>query len=509
VAVALFCVSAAAVTFVFSQGLTLALGDAEAHLNIARRVLDNREPRYRELGTVWLPFPHVAMLPGAQWDWGWWSGLAGVGPSMAAFLAGGVLFYGALRDGLESRWAGVCGLAVVALNPNVLFLQATPMTEPFQFLSLSGVMYHLVRYRRHATGRRVVWLAACASVGVLTRYEAWALLPVLVALVWLAGGGQRWRHAALLAALLSLAPLYWLAHNYWIWGDALEFYRGPYSAQAIYQRQLAEGMTRYPADGSWTEAARYFGAALRWTSGRWILVAGLAGAAVAVWQGRGWLLAVAVVPPVFYLYSLHASGTPVFVPDLWPHSYYNIRYSLAALPLLAAGAAALIPLVPGRVRGVAAVLLVAVLTLPRLAHRHVDQVICVREALVNSASRRAWTAQAAEFLRGHYRRGDGIFFSFGDLTGAFRTARIPLRESLHEGNELEWLATRGRPELFLRERWVLCREGDAVHEALTAARARGLRYTLAWRLETAEKKAVEIYFRDETGSLLESARRAQ
>src|SRR4051812_19767499 len=47
----------------FANGWILYYGDAEAHLNIARRVIDSRTPGYEQIGTVWLPLPHVLMLP--------------------------------------------------------------------------------------------------------------------------------------------------------------------------------------------------------------------------------------------------------------------------------------------------------------------------------------------------------------------------------------------------------------------------------------------------------------
>ena len=47
------------------------------------------------------------------------------------------------------------------------------------------------------------------------------------------------------------------------------------------------------------------------------------------------------VPPAF-LRAEHAFfGTPIYVPQLWPNSYYNTRYGMAALPLLAFGGAAM------------------------------------------------------------------------------------------------------------------------------------------------------------------------
>ena len=45
------------------RGYTLYYGDAEAHLNLARRVVDSRTPGLSQIGPVWLPLPHLLMLP--------------------------------------------------------------------------------------------------------------------------------------------------------------------------------------------------------------------------------------------------------------------------------------------------------------------------------------------------------------------------------------------------------------------------------------------------------------
>src|ERR1700719_5162959 len=71
-------ISASAVVWCSSRGYTLYYGDAEAHLNIARRVIDSRTPGPEQLGTVWLPLPHLLMLPLVWNDRLWKTGLARV-----------------------------------------------------------------------------------------------------------------------------------------------------------------------------------------------------------------------------------------------------------------------------------------------------------------------------------------------------------------------------------------------------------------------------------------------
>src|SRR5271156_6326878 len=69
------------------NGLLL-YGDAVAHINIARRVFDSRTPGLLQLGTVWLPLPHLLMIPFLLFDSAWRSGVGGSVPSMVAYVLG-------------------------------------------------------------------------------------------------------------------------------------------------------------------------------------------------------------------------------------------------------------------------------------------------------------------------------------------------------------------------------------------------------------------------------------
>ena len=113
----------------FSRGYLLLYGDAVAHLGIARRILDSRNPGLIQLGGVWLPLPHLLMLPFVQkLEW-WQNGLAGALPSLACYIASVAGFYRLARRLLMPRWA-VAATAFYALNPNLLYLATTAMTEP-------------------------------------------------------------------------------------------------------------------------------------------------------------------------------------------------------------------------------------------------------------------------------------------------------------------------------------------------------------------------------------------
>src|SRR5450432_3746043 len=74
--------------FYLRHGDLLLYGDAVAHINIARRVFDSRTPGLLQLGTVWLPLPHLLMIPFLLSDGMWQSGVGGSIPSMAAYVFG-------------------------------------------------------------------------------------------------------------------------------------------------------------------------------------------------------------------------------------------------------------------------------------------------------------------------------------------------------------------------------------------------------------------------------------
>src|SRR6202789_2691757 len=78
-------VSLFSVLFYYRNGDLLLYGDAVAHINIARRVFDSRTPGLLQLGTVWLPLPHLLIIPFIVSNQMWQSGAGGSMPSMAAF----------------------------------------------------------------------------------------------------------------------------------------------------------------------------------------------------------------------------------------------------------------------------------------------------------------------------------------------------------------------------------------------------------------------------------------
>jgi hypothetical protein len=486
-----------ATKYVNQSGWTLYYGDAEAHLDIARRVVDSRNPGYDQLGTVWLPLPHVLMLPFVGNDRLWRSGLAGAIPSSACFVCAGLFLYAALRRAAHSSAVAAASLGVLALNPNLLYLQATPMTETVVLAGLMALLYFTVLFRETQSLAALIGAGIASIAASLGRYEGWFVIPFVAVYFLIAGRKNRIAAALLFSAIAVLGPLYWLGHNWWIYSNPFEFFNGYYAPMSIYHRALAQNMMPYPGDHDWRAAVRYYFMAVRLCVGWATLGIGIAGLAYALARRLFWPVLFAVLPPVFYVWSMDSGNAPIYVPTLWPFSYYNTRYALTALPLLAIAAGSLVLLGSLRWRPWIAAGIVLAAIAPWLIRPQPNELITWKESQVNSITRRAWTTAAASSLGGSYHSGQGVITSFSDLSGILRAAGIPLREALHDGDEPQWMAATTRPDLFLHEEWAVAFSGDTVATAIQRASFRtGPRYHLVQTVRVKGAPVIEIYKRD-------------
>jgi hypothetical protein len=368
--------SITAILWSWQNNAMLNYGDAVAHLHIARRVLDAHHPRLTELGSVWLPLPHMLLMPFVQ-IYSWWaSGFAGVIPSALAYLAACAGIYRLARHWLAQA-PSAFALAFFALNPNLLYLQTTAMTEPLFICEMVWVVVLLVEWRasldetsfaqanknhdlrapslRLTSGARVgnlkrlqCLIALVLIAAIFTRYDGWIMAFVAWSCMGLALARRRrlcslsfWIASILLAA----APIVWFVYNSVGFGDWLYFARGPYSAKAVEINTSVPGFPPHPGwHNPWValifyiKAAELDAAALAW--GNVLLGLSLLGTAYAWLTARKRAFTWALLlwfPAVFYAYSVAYGSVPIFVPVWWPHSWYNLRYGMELLPAFALG----------------------------------------------------------------------------------------------------------------------------------------------------------------------------
>ena len=312
---------------------------------------------------MWLPLPHWLMLPFVRVDALWINGLAGAIPSAIAFLLAGTFLYAAAYRIFDCTSAALAAAALFALNPNVLYLQSIPMTESLFSACLLALLYFTVRFRDTEGWGAVTGAGIAACAATLTRYEGWVLLPFGALYFLIAGKRHRIAAAMLFSLLAGLGPLFTLGHHWWLTGDALAFYRGPYSPRAI------QGNAAYPGRNDWREAFLYYRTAAQLCAGPCLPLIALAGALAALFRRAFWPLLLLALPGIFYIWSMRFSGgTPIFIPVLPPFSYYNSRYGMAVLPLFALAGAGLVSVAPRPLRATLALLAILAAVIPWMAH---------------------------------------------------------------------------------------------------------------------------------------------
>jgi len=506
----------------YTGGQTLLYGDAVAHINIARRVFDSRDPGPLQLGTVWLPFPHVVTIPFIIIDWFWYTGVGASVPSMTAFIFGIIGMYRLIRGRLPRAiaWAAA---AIYALNPSLLYMQSTAMTEPIFLATLIWAIVYLDEFARglfppaNSRGlapRLPAWraLERCGMVlaaGIMTRYDGWVFAFVIgmsaVALLarrLMRGGedlqrGRLLRSMASLLLLCALMPVLWLAHNYAISGHPLDWYDGPYSAKAIEQRTTHPGDPPYPGEDNMRVASLYFLKAAKLNmsengSQPWIFAFAVAGAIFAVYRfaefGAFLLL---WMPLPFYAYAIAYGSVPIFIPTWWPFSYYNVRYGLEMLPAFAASIAlagwAGSKVKPRMVAAIAPALAVCCVGLGYLSSTRAIP-ICQREARVNARTRLELEYRLARDLTKMPRNSTLMMYT-GEYVGALQICDIHLDRVVNETTRTTWDAARSAPAAVAD--YIIAVKGDPVWDALKATNFKGVELMDAF--VTPGKPMVAVY----------------
>ena len=471
-------IGAAAAVHYANLGLTLTHYDARAHLVVARRILDSLTPGWQQIGAVWLPLPHVLNAVPAQVDAWYRSGASAVAISVLSMALACGSLAALLHRTTGSVVASITGAVLMVLNPNVLYLQSTPMTEPLLFgLSLLSIALTANWLDLPSTDNRVPTGASLAlAAACMTRYEAWPIAAAVVALsvvVLLRRGASvamSVRAAAWLAMWPIVAIVVFSMNSRWVigsWFVPSDFFV-PENVKAM---------------GNPAEAWRQIDEGLRLLAGSVLVWSGYVGAV---------LVGIALIRrrsphSLVLLLAMAAAAALPMAAYLKGHPF-RIRYDLplvtAAAALAAGGIALLHPLV--RLPAAALVLGGTLLQLTPFD----SSAPLVQESqreLTAMTGRRVVTT----YLREHYD-GTTIMMSMGSLAHYMHDLSnegFEIRNFLHEGNGEIWrfamLGPRGHAGWLMFERHA--EGGDAMFHASQRPR------WLDGFVRVAEGGGVELY----------------
>jgi hypothetical protein len=446
--------------------------DSISHLEITRRVVSSTSPGLAQLGYVWLPLPHLLMLPLVWITPLYKNGFAGSVVSMAAYVATAVLIYKIAYRLSGKKFAGVVAAGVFALNVNMLYMQSTPMTEALLFCTLAAMVYCIQQWADTDKYQYLVAGALSALCATLTRYESWPILACLVIAVlviaWHRKGGLtrkiRWNSTQdrfIVFAIVAFAGIMgWMVWNWAIFGNPLNFQIGAYAKPSNW---VSSGE---PFIGHWPVAIKtYWYAMLDNETGPLLL---LAGAGLACLIVREWrtkrtaarslpVLSLLVIVP-FFIVSLYAGQRPLHVLQV-SNDLYNVRFGLIMLVPTAIGIGYLVGTLqrfrPAMyIAGSLALILTVGVGVNLIRHDNVVTYAAARETLTSTTVLKQ--EPVVSFLKTHYAGGLVLMESFGNENIAFQ---LPSDELVYEGSYRQWLPSLKNPAANHIE-WIVARCGN-------------------------------------------------
>lgn len=448
-----FVIGTAAAWHYSAIGLALAHYDARAHLVVARRIIDSLTPGWQQVGAVWLPLPHLLNMLPVQLDVFYRTGASAIAISILGLTMAVWAVSVLIRRTTGSTSGAIAASALLLLNPNVLYLQSTPMTEPLLFgtvmLSIALTAEWLA-FEAGSTPRRagIALAAAC-----LTRYEAWpvtAAILVLSVLVLIRGGlpvTRSIRATADLATYPAVAVVLFLINSRWTVGSWFVS-----SGFFVAENLAAMGHPLVAWDQLREGLYRLSGTALVWSADIAVILIVIA---FARWRLRAPValalapLAGAVLPLAAYI-----DGHP-----------FRIRYDVPLVTACALLTGAGIGLLWSRIQPFAAALVVSVALLQ--AHPLDRNAPLIVESQ-RDASNRAGRGAVTSYLVGH-RDGRTIMMSMGSLGHYMHDLSaygFLIHDFLHEGNGDIWNFALTDPRSVVG--WIAIEEkaegGDALYQ---------------------------------------------
>jgi 4-amino-4-deoxy-L-arabinose transferase-like glycosyltransferase len=425
IASAALAVGTAAAVYYAWAGLTLSHYDARAHLVVARRVIDSLTPGWQQVGAVWLPLPHLLNMLPVQVDALYRSGASAVAISVISTALTVWALSSLILRTTGSTSGALAAAALLLVNPNLLYLQSTPMTEPLLFATTAAAIALTAAWidsgARGWPGSAGIALAAAC----LTRYEAWPVAAATIAIFGAVLMRRGWSVRDAIPAVGKLtawplsAVLLFLVNSRWTvgaWFVSGGFFV-PENTEALGHPLVAWAQVR---EGLY----RLSGSALVWSA--------YAGTALVVYA---FVRSRSRAPLALVLALAGAAALPCYA-YMQGHPF-RIRYDAPLVAACAALTGAGIGLLWPRARPFAAAIVVAaaLIQAPPL-DRTAPLIAESQRDAANMAGRRGVT----EYLVTH-RDGRTIMMSMGSLGHYMHdlsAADFHIRDFLHEGNGDLW-----------------------------------------------------------------------
>ncbi len=457
-------ISVTSYIYFYLLGDTLKYRDAISHMEIARRVIDSPTAGFAQLGGVWLPLPHLLMLPFIDFNSLYYSGLAGSINSMVSYVIASVLIYKIIIDLSGKRVGGVIGSLVFMTNPNILYMQSTPMTELLLFASMIAMVYYVQRWIKTDNYRYLLVAGVATLIGSLTRYEAWVLFAALSLIIVIVGWQKQYSREKTEGTLLAylfiagIGIIGWFAWNLLIYRNPLYFLDGPYGKPSLWTFSGDKNV------GNWLLSIGSYSYAILDNFGVLIILLAIAGLIVIVAKDRLKLHTLPVISTLimvpFFIYMVHKGERPLHVAQL-TGALYNVRFGLLMIIPISIFIGYLVGYLSFNrysqwISSTIVITLVSIFSVPAF--------ISPNNRILTLADPISWQQAikseqtTAQYLQKNYHHGVILEQFFGNEEILF-LAHVPLSENINEGSYRLWPLALSNPN-SLGIDWIIMRKSS-------------------------------------------------
>lgn len=453
-------ISTFAFIFYYQSGLGLAYNDARSHLDIGRRVVEGLKPGLAQLGSVWLPLPHLLMVPTIWNDFMWHTGLAGAIQSMISFVVTGLLIYLFLKKLKVNMLGRLVALFVWSSNTNILYMQSTAMTELLLIMTSLAGMYYLYLWQKDENPLNLIKSAFWVMLASLNRYDGWFLLAfatLIIAIITLKRRGYKTTEGTVLffCTVGGFGVILWFLWNLLIFKDPLYFALGPYSAHSQ-QLQLEGAGVLSTKNNLWLSLKIYW-YAFAYNVGMIPALLGIVGSILLFLDKKFSInarltLALLWSPFIFNVLALFLGHSVLFIQGLSGDTWFNVRYGVMMIPSIAIFIGYLIT----RLKGYRYLFIGLLLFVTVFAIMDKDAVT-IDDARVGSSQKNV--TEVSGWLRENAADKPGfVLISAASHDAIIFTSGLPMSKFIHEGTGAYWKSGTKSPDRWAR--WIIMRTND-------------------------------------------------
>jgi hypothetical protein len=460
-------VSVISTIYFYQKGLILAYGDAESHINIAKRVVSGMTPGFAQLGGVWLPLHHIMMIPFVWNDMLWRTGLAGSFVSMICFIVSSIYIYRMVKLLTGNNYGAAFASLVFISNPNLLYLQTTPLGELPLIAMIILSEFYLLSWIRHENNIDLIKSAFFVACGSLVRYDIWFMILVGFVFMPIVQKLKGYKYKKIEGitfyywTLAAIGIIFWLVWNQLIFKNPIYFLTSPYSAKSQQMDWLARG--ELPSYHNILNSIVVYTVDVYKNSGIIVTVLGAIGFMVFTVKSmvskakisEFLILFLLVTPYIFYIVTLFLGISIILIPELVPKTFsenlFNVRYGIMLLPALTILIGYLYAKVNNLGKGVLVLFLGAQIFFFATGGRGID----LQDGVSGLSSRRP--SPVNTFVAKHYDYGYIMFDDFSRVANPI-SLNVPMSKIVYVGNHPLWEKSLKDP--YPNVRWLIVRKDE-------------------------------------------------